>query len=148
MNNRAYTILMLEHDEDDRFITSSIISGLKYKIDIDFVSDPKLLFAYLKEINPSPHLIILDLVLPSGNGLDTLKALKNNETYKHIPTLVVSGSLYENIIIDCYKAGANSFFSKPFTDKTTVEKISLVMDYWFGMAELPVSSHIPSVLYT
>jgi CheY-like chemotaxis protein len=137
MDRRGYKVVILEHDDDDRFIASSVMSEFRPDLTIHFVADPEALFDYLQKNRPYPDLLILDLVLPSGNGIDVLRKIKTSEAYKHIPTLAISGSVHEEVIMECYKAGANSVFSKPYTDKGTTSKISTVMNYWFSMAELP-----------
>lgn len=128
---------MLEHDEDDRFITSSVLAGLSHNIAVDFVTTPEALFHHLAT-GPLPDIIILDFMLPSGSGLDVLKAIKSNDAYRHIPVLIASGSPHKDVVLECYRAGASSFFEKPSNDRDTSEKIKVVMDYWFGMAELPM----------
>lgn len=137
MNRRGYKVVILEHDDDDRFIASSVISEVRQDLRVDFVSNPEALFDYLETSKPYPDMLILDLVLPSGNGIDVIRQIKTSEAYKHIPTLAISGSVHEDVIMECYRAGANSVFAKPYTDKGTIDKISLVMNYWFSMAELP-----------
>jgi twitching motility two-component system response regulator PilH len=38
-----------------------------------------------------PHLILLDMMLPTTSGLDVLRALKSDVLLKHIPVIVLSG---------------------------------------------------------
>jgi CheY-like chemotaxis protein len=137
MSRKGYKVVILEHDEDDRFIASSVISELRDDLNVEFVSDPESLFAHLQANMAYPDMLILDLVLPSGSGIDVIRKIKNSEAYKHIPTLAISGSVHEDVIMECYRAGANSVFAKPYTDKGTIDKIRIVMEYWFSMAELP-----------
>ena len=43
----------------------------------------------------SPALIILDIMMPKMNGLDVLKALKENEATKNIPVIIVTALVQE-----------------------------------------------------
>ena len=38
-----------------------------------------------------PSVILLDVVMPERNGFQVCRALKNSQTYKSIPIIVVSG---------------------------------------------------------
>jgi DNA-binding response OmpR family regulator len=43
----------------------------------------------------SPSLIILDIMMPKMNGLDVLKALKENSETKNIPVIIVTALVQE-----------------------------------------------------
>lgn len=57
-------------------------------------------------------LILLDLVMPTMNGLETLKYLKTNQEHSHIPVVVVTSKELEKRTT--YRMGANDFISKPY----------------------------------
>ena len=57
-------------------------------------------------------LVLLDLVMPMMNGLETLKAIKSNDSYHCIPVIIVTSE--ENERKSTYKLGANDFISKPY----------------------------------
>lgn len=50
----------------------------------------------LKQVSESnPSLIILDIMMPKMNGLDVLKALKDNPSTKDIPVIIVTALVQE-----------------------------------------------------
>ena len=57
-------------------------------------------------------LILLDLVMPEMNGIETLEYLKNNSEYKYIPVIVVTSKEEEKR--KTYQIGADDFISKPY----------------------------------
>lgn len=57
-------------------------------------------------------IILLDLLMPEMNGLETLKYLKASNEYIHIPVIVVTSKEDEKKAT--YKLGANDFISKPY----------------------------------
>jgi CheY-like chemotaxis protein len=57
--------------------------------------------------------VVLDLDLPSGNGLDIIQRLKSFSRTGDIPIFVVSGSTDEHGAEFAVSAGADRFFSKP-----------------------------------
>lgn len=60
-----------------------------------------------------PLLILLDVRLPDGNGLDLARELKANELTARIPILAVSASVLPSERADALKAGCDAFLAKP-----------------------------------
>lgn len=58
-------------------------------------------------------IILLDLLMPEMNGLETLKYLKASNEYIHIPVIVVTSKEDEKKAT--YQLGANDFISKPYS---------------------------------
>lgn len=58
-------------------------------------------------------IILLDLIMPEMNGMETLKYLKNSAEYTHIPVIVVTSKEDEKKAT--YQLGANDFISKPYS---------------------------------
>lgn len=56
--------------------------------------------------------ILLDLEMPIMNGFDTLKALKQNDTIREIPVIVITANQDE--VVKTLALGANDFMSKPY----------------------------------
>ena len=55
--------------------------------------------------------VLLDLSMPIKNGFDVLRELKNNDTYKFLPVIVVTANNEEKH--NALRLGANDFLSKP-----------------------------------
>lgn len=58
-----------------------------------------------------PDLIILDLGLPDGDGVDLIKELR---TWSDVPVLILSARTQEYEKIDALDAGADDYLTKPF----------------------------------
>ncbi len=58
-----------------------------------------------------PDLIIMDVMLVDGNGVEICKKIKADETLKHIPILLMSANLNNKALADC---AAEDYISKPF----------------------------------
>jgi len=58
-----------------------------------------------------PDLLILDLGLPDGNGVDLIRDLR---TWSDLPILVLSARTQENDKIEALDAGADDYLTKPF----------------------------------
>lgn len=135
------SILMLEHDDDDRYITQAVFDENHYQVKIHFVDNSNDLFAFLfaceKTFTPYPALILLNHYAAPLNAVDILKDLKANRKYAHIPVVVLAGTLHHDILHACYAVGANSFIKKPSSSAEFNQKIGAFIRYWFETVELP-----------
>lgn len=60
---------------------------------------------------------MLDIELPDMNGLELLRELRERETFKTTPVVVVSAHGDKASVEAALSAGANSFLSNPMTEK-------------------------------
>ncbi len=86
-----------------------------------------------------PELIILDLNLPGTDGREVLVTIKQSETLKTIPVVVLSTSANPKDITACYEAGANSYMLKPMDINGLKDSVKILLDYWFKLTVLPTS---------
>jgi len=135
------TILMLEHDDDERYIAQSVFDENETDIKIHFVSTSDEVFSYLikcdEQKNRYPSLILLDYLASPSNAVEILTELKSEKRYSHIPVVVLSGSVKSDIIQECYLAGASSFIQKPSETMEAKNKVNSFVKYWFHTVELP-----------
>jgi CheY-like chemotaxis protein len=90
-----------------------------------------------REIKDLPVLIMLDLNLPKINGLEVLKAIRQNEITKILPVVILTSSNQEEDVIACYKLGANSYLHKPVDFNEFSEVVKLLGLYWLLRNEPP-----------
>jgi CheY-like chemotaxis protein len=131
------TILMLEHDEDDRYVTQAYFDEQQFDVTIIFVSNSQEFFDHLSRAGLLPSLILLNYHTYPQSAADILRELKSNPKVAHIPVVVLSGSVRTDIIRQCYADGASSFIQKPSGSEETSAKIGNFIRYWFKTVELP-----------
>lgn len=73
-----------------------------------------------------PELILLDIGLPDGNGLDLLRWLRD-DVGSAVPVIVLSAYRQEDNVAKAYELGANDFVSKPFRPKELMARIERVL---------------------
>ena len=90
-----------------------------------------------------PCVILLDLHLPDGHGLEFLAEIRNNSTFALIPTIVLTSAEDPEIINAAYEQGANSYIVKPVQASNFYQVVGQAGLYWAivnHQAPLPVSS--------
>jgi len=71
----------------------------------------------------SPDLILLDVMMPRMNGLETLTRLKSNPTTSRIPVIMLSGVGQKTALDKAMSSGAVDFIDKPFNAEMLMEAI-------------------------
>jgi len=84
-----------------------------------------------------PRLILLDLKLPKIDGLEVLKAIKEDNVTKMVPTVILSSSQEENDMIESYKLGVNSYIVKPVDFDQFIESVRDIGLYWLHLNQQP-----------
>jgi DNA-binding NtrC family response regulator len=65
----------------------------------------------LKKLNSKPDLILLDIMLPGLDGIETLKRIKQAE--ENLPVIMLSAQGRIDVAVDSLRHGAYDYFSKP-----------------------------------
>ena len=71
--------------------------------------------------------VVSDINMPNMNGFDLLKALKADDSLKHIPVLMVTAEARKEDILLAAQSGAAGYVVKPFTKATLEEKVTKIM---------------------
>lgn len=70
-----------------------------------------------------PDLILLDVVMPKMDGLQTLAKLKSSPKTSHIPVIMLTGLGKEDVLNRARASGAADFIEKPFNVDMLMEAI-------------------------
>jgi len=77
--------------------------------------------------NLKPDLILLDLMLPGINGLDICKQLKQSDTTKNIPIIMVTAKSEDSDVVAGLELGADDYVTKPFSPKVLIARIRTIL---------------------
>ncbi len=86
---------------------------------------------------PMPSVILLDLNMPGTDGRMVLRKIKNDDSVKDIPVVVLTTSNDAKDSDECYKDGANTYIHKPVDLDGFFKAIKQLKEYWFEIAILP-----------
>ena len=86
---------------------------------------------------PLPVGILLDLNLPSTDGRDIIKKVKQNPLLQIIPIIALTTSSSAHDIQTCYRYGANSYMLKPMGVLEMQQTVQIIFQNWFQFTVLP-----------
>jgi chemotaxis family two-component system response regulator Rcp1 len=142
--NRSVNILLVEHNKSDvKLIREAFNGGGSIKGEFKIIEDGKEAIDYLislaKERNGHfrPDMILLDLNLPSGNGLEVLEEIKASSELRTIPVVVLTSSSTDEQINKSYDLNANCYIIKPEEQEKFISVVRLIGSFWFDIAKLP-----------
>lgn len=127
---------MVEHDQDDRWLTEETFQSEGFEGGIDFIYPAELL-TYLQDPGNRPSLILLGMNAQPFDGLDLIRRIRDTEGYERVPLIVLSETALPGDVLSSYAAGASSFIQKPASYSDTIFKIRSFINYWFRTVELP-----------
>ena len=119
-------ILLAEDDEDDRHFFQSFLQTRDDVILLPIAENGVILVEQLMDINDSnelPDIIILDQNMPKRNGLQTLELLKEDKRFSHIPVVIYSTYIDEDLRKVSSTKGACMALPKPVTKEGYDEMI-------------------------
>lgn len=112
-------IQIIEDDEDIRDVIEFILQESEYEVNV--ASNARQFKINL--LNTLPDLILMDVRLPDGNGLQLCRKLKQSLETKHIPVIIISA--HATAEESSKEAYADDFISKPFDLDELVRRIEL-----------------------
>ncbi len=71
--------------------------------------------------------VVSDINMPNLNGFDLLKAIKADESLRHLPVLMVTAEARKEDIVLAAQSGAAGYIVKPFTKATLEEKVTKIL---------------------
>ena len=135
-------ILIIEDNESDAMLMREAIKETLMENNVMLVNDAteavKLLNKKEKYAKaPRPDLILMDLRMPNFNGFEFLQIVKKDPRFASIPVIVMTGSDEETDIAQAYKLMANCYIVKPVNFVKYKRVVSVINDFWLGVAKLP-----------
>ena len=116
-------ILVVDDEED-------ILELVRYNLfkngyQVTCVSSGELAMQKLKE--ETPHIILLDLMLPEVDGLDVCRSLRSNPATVNIPIIMITAKGEDADIVTGLELGADDYLTKPFSPRVLLARIRAIL---------------------
>jgi DNA-binding response OmpR family regulator len=72
-------------------------------------------------------ILILDLMLPDMDGLDLLKALRQDNRFDNLPVLILSARADPEAIRNGLAAGADGYLTKPYLPHSLTQRVTSML---------------------
>jgi two-component system, chemotaxis family, response regulator Rcp1 len=135
-------VLLVEDSPGDVRLTQEAFRAANKAIQLHVVVDGVEAMAFLRHEGvhvhaPRPDLILLDLNLPKMDGREVLAHIKEDESLKLIPTVILTTSDAEADIVKSYQLQANCYLNKPVQLDAFENLVKSINDFWLTKVKLP-----------
>ena len=143
------TILIVEDEPDIRKTLEYNLHKDNFQtLSTDNLSDSKNIIAA-----NNISLILLDLMLPDGSGLDFCRKIKSDKSLKDIPIIILTAKDDEVDKVVGFELGADDYVTKPFSVRELILRIKAILkrnatkhdvmeiDREFGELKIDIESH-------
>ena len=140
-NTLSYPILIIDDDPDVLDVMTKFLQRRGYT-NIDSIQDSRLVMSYLKLNDVA--VILLDLLMPHVKGSELLPQILKE--YPRVPVIMFSGSQDLLGAVDCIKAGALDYLTKPVNQSKVVMSVDKALHMHTFKASHPLKDHLTNPL--
>lgn len=97
----------------------------------------------LRQSDPLPELVLLDLNTARGDGRDALRLAKEDARLRAVPFVVLTTSVAPRDLDFCYGSGANAYHVKPVRHDEHRRVLGEIFHYWLRAVTLPQRPEVP-----
>jgi CheY-like chemotaxis protein len=135
-------VLLVEDSPGDVRLTQEAFRLANKTIQLHVAADGVEAMAFLRRAGihadaPRPDLILLDLNLPKMDGREVLALIKEDDSLKLIPTVILTTSDAESDIVKSYRLQANCYLTKPVQLDAFETLVTSINDFWLTKVKLP-----------
>jgi two-component system response regulator AtoC len=110
---RIDRVLIAEDEPDIRDYLAISLRCRGYEV--EQAENGNEVLSFLKEKDNRVSLVLLDIMMPWKNGIETLREIRQLD--KNLPVVMLSGISAASTIIQTMKCGADDYLTKPVTDE-------------------------------
>jgi len=116
-------ILVIEDTEAFAALVEFKLKTAGYEVDI--AENGKV--GLEKARSTPPDLVVLDVMMPVMNGLQTLVALKGDAKLKNVPVMMLTAQSSEDEVVRGLELGADDYMTKPFSPKIFLARVNSLL---------------------
>ena len=135
-------VLLVDDSPGDVRLTQEAFGDANKAIRVHVATDGVAAIAFLRREGayadaPRPDLILLDLNLPKIDGRQVLAHIKQDDSLKTIPTVILTTSDAEADIVKSYQLHANCYLKKPTQWDAFESLVRSINTFWLTQVKLP-----------
>lgn len=112
---------------DDYSTSQRLLSYILQQSNHDVVTAINGLQALERLAETSIDLVVTDLNMPKLDGFGLLQRLRDDERYKALPVIILTGSSYERDLLRAKAAGVTGFLTKPIDSEELIATVDQMM---------------------
>ena len=120
MQESSKHILLVEDDDTNRKLVRIVLGGERYRIS-EAVSVEQAL-ALLRD--ERPDLLLLDIRLGDGSGLDVIRSVRADPAFYRVPVLAITAQAMKDDESRFLAAGFDGYLSKPIDTRRLPEVVA------------------------
>jgi CheY-like chemotaxis protein len=139
---KVIDILLVEDSETDAELTLQALKQGKLENTVHHVKDGVEAMKFLRKEDEyaneaRPDLVLLDLNMPKLDGREVLRQIREDDSLKVIPVVVLTTSSQDQDILETYGLTANSYIVKPVDLNSFFDVVKQISNFWVRVVALP-----------
>jgi len=118
------TILVVEDDASVRQLLTRALSSLYRVVE---AADGAEAMQILEGMQPPPHLVICDVMMPKITGYALARLLKADDKLRGIPIVFLTARTSAKDVVEGINAGARHYITKPFALREVMDKVAKIL---------------------
>ncbi|MBT1695367.1 response regulator [Fulvivirgaceae bacterium PWU4] len=138
-------ILLVEDNPDDATLVMRALKKCNLGNNLIHLSDGEQALNFIfgkgpfsdRKVEDKPKVILLDLKMPKVDGLQVLKAIREDERTRAIPVVIMTSSGEEKDIVATYASGVNAYVVKPVGFDNFSKAVAELGMFWLLVNQSP-----------
>jgi CheY-like chemotaxis protein len=143
-SNPKERILVVDDDAINRGIILKILNSANY--DIHEAVNGRLCLDTVEDV--IPHLILMDIIMPVMDGIETCRQLKSNPATQHIPVIFVTASTDDDTLAEAFRVGGGDYVRKPVNRLELLARVRSALNHQLALQKLADEEKLKGVLET
>ncbi|MFN2400494.1 MAG: response regulator [Gemmatimonadaceae bacterium] len=119
MSENGKTVLLVEDNEDNRIVYSTILEHFGYTVTEALNGEEGI----AKARSEQPDLILMDISIPIIDGWEATQVLKRDPETRHIPIVALTAHALSSDREKAMEVGCDSYLAKPCEPRAVVGEV-------------------------
>ena len=120
---KKHTLLVVDDDRTNLQIIRDVLSD-SYELQLAISGEMALKFAARRK----PDLILMDLMMPGMDGIETMRRIRQDPNNLDIPFIFLTADQSTDTEAECLNMGASDFITKPIVAAVLERRISRILE--------------------